>query len=273
MKKYLILLLIFAVAKTASFANAAEMAVLSVGIPPQQSPSELTKRWTPVLQYLTEKSGVILELKTAKDISTYQHNILDGLYDIAFVNPNTYVAANKAKGYLAFANEKDGKSFGIIVARKDGPIRHLSQLSGQTMAFPSNFAVMATILPLKQLEEEKVTVKIQYVVSMDSVYRSVAKDLFVAGGGELRTFGALEPEIRDRLTILWQSDELPPFPFFAHPRVPATTLKKLQKAMINMGQDAQGQLLLKVVNIKAFDKAHDADYNVVRKMNLPLEVK
>lgn len=273
MKKYVILLLVSVMASIASSATAAEMAVLSFGIPPQQSPTELTKRWTPVLQYLAEKSGLTLQLKTAKDIPTFHQQIMEGLYDIAYLNPNTYVAANKAIGYRAFAKEKDGKSFAIIVARKDGSIKRLSQLSDQTMAFPSNTAFMATILPLKQLEEEKIAVKIQYVVSIDSVYRSVAKGLFVAGGGEARTFGALEPEIRDQLTLLWQSDDLPPFPFFAHPRVPAAALHKLQIAMIAMGQDPHGQALLKVINIKALDKASDAEYNAVRKLNLPIEVK
>lgn len=246
---------------------------LSFGIPPQQSPVEVVKRWTPILQYLEKKTGVKLELKTGKDISTYQQQIMEGAYDIAFVNPNTYVAANKLKGYQAFAHEREGKSYGMIVARKNGPIAQLAELYERTMAFPSNFAVMATILPLKHMEEQKIPVRIQYVVSMDSVYRSVAKGLFLAGGGESRTFGSLDPEIRDQLVVLWQSQELPPFPFLAHPRVPAATLSTLQNAMINMSQDSEGQALLKVVNIKGLEKSTDADYNGVRKLNLPLQVK
>lgn len=246
---------------------------LSFGIPPQQSPVEVVKRWTPILQYLGKKAGVTLELKTGKDISTYQQQIMEGVYDIAFVNPNTYVAANKLKGYQAFAHEKDGKSYGMIVARKNGPITQLAELYDRTMAFPSNFAVMATILPLKQLEEQKIPVRIQYVVSMDSVYRSVAKGLFLAGGGESRTFGSLDPVIRDQLVVLWRSEELPPFPFFAHPRVATATVNQLQNAMVGMSQDPEGQALLKVVNIKGLEKSTDADYNGVRKLNLPLQVK
>lgn len=254
-------------------ALAAEVSSLSFGIPPQQSPIELTKRWTPVMQYLSEKSGLNLELKTAKDIQTFQGNIMEGEYDIAYVNPNTYVAANKAKGYEAFAQEKGGKANGIIVVRKEGPIKQLSQLSGQTLAFPSTFAVMATILPLKQLEEKKIIVKNQYVMSMDSVYRSVAKGLFLAGGGESRTYGVLDSEIKSQLTVLWQSADLPPFPFFAHPRVKTNDLIKVQKAMLAMDQDPKGQALLKIVNIKGLDQANDKDYDGVRKLNLPLEVK
>ena len=246
---------------------------LSFGIPPQQSPVEIVKRWTPILQYLEKKTGLVLELKTAKDIPTYQQQIMDGLYDIAYMNPASYVAANKARSYQAFVSEKDGKAYSIIVTRKNGPITSPAELSDRTLAFPSNTAVMATILPLKYLEEQKIPVRIQYVMSMDSVYRSVAKGLFLAGGGESRTFGSLDPEIRDQLAIIWQSQEFPPFPFIAHPRVPAATLTALQRAMIAMAQDAEGQALLKVVNINGLEKASDADYNSVRKLNLPLQVK
>lgn len=267
------MLWVLVIASVAPLVSASETASVTFGIPPQQSPTELTRRWTPVLQYLSEKSGLALQLKTAKDIPTFQRSLVEGHYDIAFINPNTYVAANKSSGYQAFAKEKNGKSTGLIVTRKGSAINDLAQLSGQTMAFPSNTAFMATILPLKHLEELKVPVKIQYVVSIDSVYRSVAKGLFVAGGGEARTLGALDPEVRDQLTVLWQSDELPPFPFHAHPRVKADILEKLQEAMIDMGQNPQGQLLLKAVNIKALEKASDADYDGVRKLNLPLEVK
>ena len=272
MSKCLSLLIILVMLKPASFATAAEMATLSFGLPPQQSSMELAKRWAPVLQYLSEKSGLNLQLKIAKDISTYHQQVWGGQFDIAYMNPNSYVAANKVQGYRAFAKEKGGKSFGIIVARKEGPIKSLVELDGQPMAFPSDTAFMATILPLKQLEKEKVAINIEYVISMDSVYRSVAKGMFLAGGGESRTFGSLDSAIRDQLTVLWQSENLPSFPFFAHPRVSAEAVGLLQKAMIGMGEDPQGQALLKVVNIKALDKADDAEYNGVRKMNLPYKV-
>lgn len=56
-------------------------------------------------------------------------------------------------------------------------------------------------------------------MSIESVYRAVAKGLFPAGGGEMRTFKSLDPEIRDQLKIIWQGEPLPPLAFAAHPRV------------------------------------------------------
>jgi phosphonate transport system substrate-binding protein len=246
----------------------------SFGIGPQQSVTDLARRWTPIMQYLTEKAGVQLQFKTAKDIPTYQQQMREGAFDFAFINPYHYLVFHKATGYAAFAREKDGTLVGVLVVRKDSAIQNVAQLNGLTGAFPSANALAATWLPLKMLREKEIAVTPQFVNSMDSVYRSVAKGLFAVGGGEMRTFGAIDPEVRNQLHVLWTSDPLPPFTFAAHPRVPRAVVAKVQKAMDEMDQNLQGMALLKAINFKGVERADDADYNGMRKMNIkPVEFK
>jgi len=248
--------------------------VYSFAIGPTQSPVELAKRWTPIMQYLTEKSGIKLEFKTAKDIPTFQQQMRGAQYDFAFINPFHYLVYNKGSGYTAIAREKDGKLTGIIVVKKDGPIKTAAQLSGQTMAFPAATAIAATWLPIHMLKENGVEVTPQYVNSMDSVYKSVAKGLFPAGGGEMRTFGTLDPAVKAELQVLWTADPLPPFAFAAHPRVPKDVMDKVQKAMDGMDQNVEGSALLKANNFKGMEVADDKDYDAMRKLNIkPVEAK
>jgi phosphonate transport system substrate-binding protein len=48
----------------------------------------------------------------------------------------------------------------------------------------------------------------------------------------------------------------------------------VQKALDEMGQDPQGQALLKANNFKGMELATDADYNAMRKLNIhPVEAK
>lgn len=246
----------------------------SFGIGPTHSATELAKRWTPIMQYLTEKSGVPLQLKTAKDIPTFQQQMRDGIYDFAHINPYHYLLYRKSSGYTAFAREKDGKLVGVLVVKKDGPIQDVSQLNGKTIAFPAANALAATWLPMHMLRGKNITVTPQYVNSMDSVYRSVAKGLYPAGGGEMRTLGAIDPEVKNQLHILWASEALPPFAFAAHPRVPKEVVAKVQKAMDQMHTNPQGLALLKANNFKSIEPAEDADYDAVRKMNIkPMEAQ
>ena len=246
----------------------------SFGIGPAQSAIELAKRWTPVMQYLSEKSGVSLQFKTAKDIPTFQQQMREGVYDFAYINPYHYLQYHKGSGYNAFAREKDGKLFGVLVVKKDGPIQDVAQLNGQTMAFPTPAALAATWLPLGMLKDKGVQVTPQYVNSMDSVYRSVAKGLFPAGGGEMRTLGTIDPEVKNQLRVLWTSEALPPFTFAVHPRVSKDVVAKVQKAMDEMDQNPQGLALLKANNFKGMEVTNDADYNAMRKLNIqPVEAK
>ena len=265
--------LIFSLVNQAAHAEA-PVGGYSFGIGPAQSAIELAKHWTPIMQYLSEKSGVPLQFKTGKDIPTFQQQVREGVYDLVYINPYNYLQEHKGSGYSAFAREKDGKLYGVLVVKKDGPIQDVLQLNGQTVAFPTASALAATWLPLGMLKEKSVQVTSQYVNSMDSVYRSVAKGLFPAGGGEMRTFGTIDPEVKNQLRVLWTSVALPPFAFAAHPRVPKEVLAKVQKAMDEMDQNPQGVALLKANNFKGMEIATDEDYNDMRKLNIkPVEAK
>jgi len=247
--------------------------VYSFGIGPQQGASELAKRWVPVLQYLSEKSGYPLQFTTAKDIPTFQAQMKAGSFDLAFINPYHYSVSHERVGYEAFAHERDGKLSGIVVVRKDSPIRGVAELNNQTVAFPATTALAATVLPLAYFGERNVHVTPNYVVSMDSVYRSVAKGFFPAGGGELRTFNSLDPEVRSQLRILWTAEALPPFTFAAHPRVPKAVVARIQKTMHDMDRNPQGAELLKAINFKGIDPAQDSDYDGMRKLKLNMPVE
>ena len=244
--------------------------VYSFGIGPQQAASEVAKRWVPVLQYLSEKSGYTLQFTTAKDIPTFQGQMKAGSFDLAFINPYHYTMFHEGVGYEAFAQERDGKLSGVVVVRKDSPIQSMAELNNQTVAFPAATALAATVLPLAHFAERNVQVTPNYVVSMDSVYRSVAKGFFPAGGGEMRTFNSLDPEVRNQLRILWTAEALPPFTFAVHPRVPKAVTAKIQKAMRDMDRNPQGAELLKAINFKGIDPAQDSDYDRMRKLKLKM---
>lgn len=268
-----ILLVLFLVAgqpvTAARISPASEQAptLFRFAIVPQQSPRELAKRWGPIIQYISDRSGVPLQFQTANSLTTYQQEMKAGLYDISFINAYYYAAFSKDAGYKVFAQEKDAKFVGIMVVRKDSPYQTLEDLEGKQLAFSAPMAV-TSMLAYTQLKAKNINFTANYVISMDSVYRSVAKGLFPAGQGEARTFGSMEPEIRDQLRILWSSDPMPPFTFSAHSRVPQAVLQKVQKAMLEMADDPEGRDLLKAINMKGIAVAQDSEYDAVRKLKL-----
>lgn len=244
--------------------------IVEFGVGPQQSTTELARRWVPVMRYLSEKSGLNVVFRTAKDIPTYQAQARAGRYDVIFINPYHYTLLHKNPGYEVFAQQKDAVLEGVLVVRKGGPIKELAQLDGSVGAFPAPTAVTATVLPLRHLKKQGIEVKPEYVTSHDSVYRAVAKGLYLVGGGESRTFEILPPEVKNDLAVIWKTEALPPFVFAAHPRVAPEVVTKLKAAMLQMERDPAAAPLLKGINFKGIAPAVDADYDVVRRLNIQM---
>ena len=244
---------------------------ISIGIVPQQSPGELARLWTPVLKYLEGKTGLTLQFETAKDVATFDQRLKTGEYDIVYANPLMYTALLHSRlGYEAFAREKDRTLVGLIVVRKDSRYKSLADLAGSELAFPSEAALAASILPRANLDKQGIAFTPHYVGSHDSVYLAVAKGIYAGGGGVAHTFEMQPAQVKDQLRVLWTGPAYPPHPFSAHPRVPAEAVKRLQAALLAMDKDAAALEILKPIDFKGFMSASDSDYDTVRSLGYKL---
>jgi phosphonate transport system substrate-binding protein len=139
-----------------------------------------------------------------------------------------------------------------------------------TLAFPAPAAFAASILPRSKLSGIGNVYEVKYVSSHDSVYRAVAKGLYPAGGGVVRTFNNLSPEIRDRLRILWITDGYTPHAIASHPNISNRTSLLLQSALVAMEQSTEGRQLLNNIKIKGFEAATNRDWDDVRALRIDL---
>ena len=243
-------------------------AVLTFGVVPQQSASKLARLWTPILQHLGEKTGFSVRFRTAPDIPTFEKRLAAGEYDLAYMNPYHYTVFHQSPGYLAMARARDKRIRGILVVRKDSDIADLAGLEGSTLAFPAPAAFAATILAQSHLNDLGISYEPRYVSSHDSVYRAVAKGIYPAGGGVMRTLETTESEVRDALRVLWTSEGYTPHAIAAHPDTAQETLLAVQRALLAMETDTEGRKLLEPLGIKGFEAAVDSDWNDVRHLNI-----
>jgi phosphonate transport system substrate-binding protein len=244
--------------------------IYSFGIVPQQAASKLAKNWGPLLLHLSEKSGIKLRFNTAPNIPEFEKRLANGEYDFAYMNPYHFVAFNNNPGYQALARARDKRIKGILVKRKDSDFSVLSQLEKQKLAFPSPAAFAASILPRAEFNKQNIQIDTQYVSSHDSVYRGVAKGLFPAGGGVVRTFNAAASEIREQLDIFWTSEGYTPHAIAHHPDVADDIASSLQAALLNLENDEHGKKHLKQLKIKGWEKASNADWDDIRALNIHL---
>jgi phosphonate transport system substrate-binding protein len=243
---------------------------LVFGVVPQQSPSKLARKWLPLLKFISQKSGVELQFATAPDIPTFEKQLAEGHYDIAYMNPYHYVVLSKQVGFKALVHEQDKKIQGIIVAFKDSKIDKLEDLSSQTIAFPAPASFAATLIPKANLAQQHISFKSEYVNSHDEVYRNIVAGRFVAGGGIMRTFNALPDYFREQLKIIWTSQGYTPHAIATHPRVNDDIRQKLLAGFLAVAKSEKASELLIPLLMKGFTAAEDKDWNDVRSLNIQL---
>ncbi len=247
-----------------------ESPVITFGIVPQQSATRLAKQWTPLTTYLSKQTGVHVIFKTAPNIPKFEQRLLEGEYDIAYMNPYHYTVFHEAPGYEAIAKEKDKKIQGLIIVQKSSPIMSIEELQNEKIAFPAPAAFAASVLPRFSLAKQNIMIEPVYVSSHDSVYLSVSKGLFKAGGGILRTFQAMPQQMQNDLRILWKTEKFTPHAIAVHPHVPRELRDRISQALYSLSDSDEGKIILKNLNFSAIAEAHNSDWNDVRSLEINL---
>lgn len=241
---------------------------LTLGVVPQQSAKKMVERWQPLIQYISEYSGLNIEFQTAKDIPTFENNLAEGKYDIAYMNPYHFVAFSDAVGYKALARQKNKAIKGIIVTRKDSDITSLEDLNGTEMAFPAPAAFAATIITQAELRKRNISFIPRYVKSHDSVYLAVKKGFFQSGGGILRTLDAVPDDVNEALTVLWESNGYTPHALATHPNMAQNHREAILKALIAISDDTSKSWVLEGLGFNGFIQSSDSDWDDVRALGI-----
>ena len=265
---FVVCLLVFSPAFTSSaFAER----VYSFGVVPQQSAKKLAQLWSPILKEVSEKTGLTIQFRTAKDIPTFESRLREGAYDISYMNPYHYTVFSEVSEYRAIAKRRDQKIRGIIVVHKDSTVSNLSELHALRLAFPSPAAFAASILPQAALRNAKIDFSPSYVSSHDSVYMAVAKGLMPAGGGVKRTFNNVSPEIRENLKILWTTPAYTPHAIAAKSSVDLENRNKIQSALVELSTYPKGKMLLQSIKIKhGLEVASHEDWADVKQLDIKI---
>mgnify|MGYP000299994646 CR=1 FL=1 len=246
----------------------AETVTLSFGVVPQQAASKLAKLWIPILQHVSREVGVDIRFKTASNIPVFEQRLGNGDYDLAYMNPYHYVVFHEKLGYQAFAKQMNKHIKGIMVVHKDSDIKDIKQLQGKTLAFPSPAAFAASLLTRAHLKNQGVDFQAKYVSSHDAVYFNVAKKIYPAGGGILRTLNSTKPNVLEQLKVFWVSKPYTPHAFAARSDIPEEIVKRIRDSLRDLNNTEEGKEMLAGLKFSGIESADDLDWNGVRDLNL-----
>ena len=241
----------------------------TVFVVPQFPSEEIFRTWTPLLEDVSRRSGVRLRLIISRSIPNFEAELAKAEPDIAYANPYHAVVAHKSKGYQPIVANSQQKLSGILVVRRDSPMRTVSDLAGSEIAFPSPNAFGASLYIRALLNErEKIAFQTDYVSTHSNVFRSVLNGSVAAGGAIRQTLEKEAPELQSELRVLYETPATEPHPIIVHPRVPKSVAARVQEVFIAMGNDPAGAKLLREIQLDRPKAVSIRDYHDVLRLDL-----
>lgn len=250
-------------------ANAAETLphYLRFGVLPLQSPTKLAAMFMPLTEDLQRALGMSIQFVTAPSFSRYMQRVKRREYDIIYLNPLTYTEARKS-GYRVIVKVAQEPFTGILVVRKDGPIKSLKPQDlrpGLRLGFPDPNAFAATVMTRQYMEHEGIDVNRQFHVhyfgSQDSALMALYSGLVDIIGTWRPSFRSMPKRVRKQLRIIAETPSQPQMPIAVKSGMSAQDIKRIKACLLNLTHNKQGRKALRALGFKdGFVQAEDSEY-------------
>lgn len=199
--------------------------------------------WNPVIAYVSEKSGVKLQLKIGRTSADTTAYVLAQEVEFVFSN-HLFSPEREQLGWKVFGRRLTPAVKGQIIVPDDSPITELAQLAGKEVAAPGPEALVAYKFPAAQLMARKVDAKFVFGGNMDGALAQLFSGKVAAAGVNSQLAEGYSRREGKKYRVLWSSPALHDLPLMASGKVPEAVQRAVAKAFIGMHADPRGREVL-----------------------------
>lgn len=241
------------------------------GVHPLHNPERLHSLFGPITNYLSAHiPGASFRLEASRDYAAFNEKLYRRNFDFALPNPYQTLKSLE-HGYRVFGKMGDDFNFrGIILVRKDSPIREVADLKGKAVSFPAPTALAATMMPQYFLFQRGLDVmrdiESRYVGSQESSIMNVYLGNVAAGATwppPWQAFAREHPDIAENLRVIWTTDSLPNNGLVARDDIPEPIVKEVAKLLLTLHEDKDGKQWLERMALSRFEAADENTYKPV----------
>jgi phosphonate transport system substrate-binding protein len=245
---------------------------LSFAVHPLHNPALLHQIYGPLVEYLNATTrGPRFALVASRDYATFNGRLAARDFDFALPNPYQTVRA-AAAGYSIFAKVAGDDGFrGLILTRRDSPIRTIADLRGKTISYAAPTAVAGAMLPQYYLHRHGLPLSATrslYVGSMESALRSLgigASDAAAVWPGPWQKFRESDPAAASALQVRWETPHLVNNGVVVRDGILPGVTARILAALRRLGDDEAGRRLLRGLGVAGFEPATSRTYDPVRR--------
>jgi phosphonate transport system substrate-binding protein len=227
--------------------------------------------WNPIIAYVSEKSGVKLNLKIGRTSADTTSYVLAKEVEFVFSN-HLFSPEREQLGWKVFGRRQTPALQSQIVVPEDSPITQLSQLEGQDVAFAGKEAFIIYKVPFAYLSSKKITVNPVFTGNQNAAFAQLFSGKVKAAGGNSQLVDSYTRRENKKFKVLWSSEPFLDLALMVSGKVPEKDAKAVAAAFINMSKDTVGKEILHEASQRVglaqdayFISATNADYASYRR--------
>lgn len=200
--------------------------------------------WNPIIAYVSEKSGVKLQLKIGRTSADTTAFVLAQEVEFIFSN-HLFSPEREQLGWKVFGRRITPPVHGQIIVPDDSPVTDIAQLAGKEVAFPGPEALVAYKFPAAQLMAKKVEFKTVFGGNMDGALAQLFAGKVAAVGANSQLAEGYARREGKKYRVLWSSAPLHDLALMSSAKVPDKVQAAVARAFVGMAQDPAGMAILK----------------------------
>jgi len=242
---------------------------VKVAILPEYSLQLISKKYDPLLRYLSEETGYRLELVSPMDYRSFLSTVEGSGAEISLQNALLLTRLEKTKGAypIAAGLGTDGSltQRGIIVVRRDRGIDKLADLKGKVVMIPAREAVLGYLAQGVLLRQNGVDVEKDMTlvsgVRHDQVLTDVWHGRADAGFVKERALAEAAGRVNlDDLKTLERTEAFPGWCFAAFPESDTKIVRKIKNALLDLRwQNPAERPILEAAGFRGFVEPSQMD--------------
>lgn len=199
--------------------------------------------WNPIIRYVSEKSGVRLELKIGRTSADTTAYVL--AQEVEFVFSNHLFSPERDRlGWKVFGRRWTPPLQGQIAVPADSPLTRLEELKGQEVVFAGPEAFIGYKIPYAHLQSKGIDVKAVFAGNQNAAFAQLFAGKARAVGSNSALIDGYTTREGRKFRVLWTSESFHDLALMASGKVPENDLKAVASAFINMHRDPVGKAIL-----------------------------
>jgi len=244
---------------------------INLAVVPFEPPAEIYRKLTPLVDYISEKTGSRIALKVMHDFTSAPSELERGSRSLGFLTSVAFVESSDRSGVRPIAKTViAGKPYhkAAIVTRAHSNISTLQELKGRSFAFVDKRSTSGFVMQKAMLEQAGVSLKDLAGYNFYNYHEDVIRAI---NSGEADAGAVMETVALQNadsgIDIVALSDGVPAFVVCASPDIDDSLVSSIYEALQGLeggGAEASQVLDSMGLRVTGFARAVDSDFDAIR---------